>query len=281
MAVKVMAAVTDESIFILLLRAVLFTPLMARNALKSNVTWSSYPFLPPTSASGCLAELAGGDRWQRWHEGNTIELDARRLQDMRDYREAVALGAYPSRSQLSRRHFRAHLGSIFNYEGTIWSAGRNEGKKLAVVEETLADAITFVVAAHARKPLEVLHDAARGRLGPMAKKGSLEVSYRAQPEIVELRSAAATGNEETLALMPVTELGSLPTRPLQPGETLVHHVPVRSRLRDGRMEWDIMPSTWREHLRFRAGVPIFSGITGSQGIGVSQAVWHRVREPWV
>jgi hypothetical protein len=278
MAATVMAAVTDESIFVLLLRAVLFTPLMARNALKSNVTWSSYPFLPPTSASGCLAELVGNGRW---HEGNTIELDARRLQDMPDYRDAVALGAYPLQSRLSRRHFRAHLGSIFNYEGTIWSAGRNEGKKLAVVEETLADTITFVVAAHARKPLEVLHDAARGRLAPVAKKGSLEVSYHAQPEIAELRSAVATGNEETLALMPVTELGSLPERPLQPGETLVHHVPVRSRLRDGRMEWDIMPSTWQEHLRFRAGVPIFSAIAGSPRVGLSQAVWKRVRDEWL
>ena len=277
MAATVMAAVTDESIFVLLLRAALFTPLMARNALKSNVTWSSYPFLPPTSASGCLAELAGDGRW---HEGNTIGLDARRLQDIPEYREAFALGAYPSRSQLSRRHFRAHLGSIFNYEGTIWSAGRNEGKKLAVVEETLADTITFVVVAHARKPLEVLHDAARGRLGPVAKKGSLEVLYSARPEIVELRSAVASGNEETLALMPVTELGSLPERPLRPGETLVHHVPVRSRLRDGRIEWDIMPSTWQEHLKFLAGVPIFAGITGDHGVGVSRAVWRRVRQVW-
>lgn len=272
-------AVSDDSIFVLLLHATLFTPLMARNALKSNVTWSSYPFLPPTSASGCLAELAGGDQWHRWHEGNTIG-DARRLQDITDFREAFALGAYPSRSQLSRRHFRAHLGSIFNYEGTIWSAGRNEGKKLAVVEETLADAITFVVVASVRKPLEVLHDAARGRLAPVAKKGSLEVSYRAEPEIVELRSAAADGNEETLALMPVTELGGLPARPLQPGETLVHHVPVRSRLRDGRMEWDIMPSSWQEHLKFRVGVPILAGIIGSQEVGVSRAVWNRVREVW-
>jgi len=272
------AAVSDELIFVLLLRAVLFTPLMARNALKSNVTWAGYPFLPPTGASGCLADLVGG---ARWHEGNTLGLDARRLQDMPDFEEVFALGAYPSRSQPSRRHFRAHLGSIFNYEGTVWSAGRNEGKKLAVVEETLADTITFVVAAQARKPLEVLHDAARGRLGPVAKKGSLEVSYRAQPEIVELGSTAATGNEETLALMPVTELGSLPARPLQPGETLVHFVPVRSRHRDDRMEWDIMPSTWQEHLRFRPGVPIFSGIAESQAIGVSQAVWNRLCKVWL
>jgi hypothetical protein len=270
--------VSDESISVLLLRAVLFMPLMARNALKSNITWSSYPFLPPTGASGCLAELVGG---ARWYEGNMIGLDARRLQDMADFQDVLALGAYPSRTQPSRRHFRAHFGSIFNYEGTIWSAGRNEGKKLAVVEETLADTITFIVAAYARKPLEVLHDAARGRLSPVAKKGSLQVSYRAQPEIVELRPTLATGNEVTITLMPVTELGSLPLRPLRPGETLVHYVPVRSRLRDGRMEWDIMPSTWQEHLRFRPDVPIFSGITENQAIGVSQAVWNRLCEVWL
>ncbi|MEW5980221.1 MAG: hypothetical protein AB1898_30875 [Acidobacteriota bacterium] len=268
----------NDLLFVLLLRGTLLTPLMARNALKSNVTWSSYPFLPPTSASGCLAELAGGTRW---HEGNAIGLDARRLQDIPDYQEVFALGAYPSRSQPSRRHFRAHLGSIFNYEGTIWFTGRNEGKKPAVVEETLADTITFVVAAPVRKGLEVLHDAARGRLAPVAKKGSLEVSYCAQPDIVELRPTAATGNEEALALMPVTELGSLPTRPLRPGETVVHNVPVRSRLLDGRMEWDIMPTTWHEHARFRPGVPIFAAVNRSQPIGVSQTVWNRVREVWL
>lgn len=271
------APVSDESIFVLFLRATLFTPLMARNALKSNVTWSSYPFLPPTAASGCLAELAGGGRW---YEGNTIGLKARSLHDIPKCREAFALGAYPSGSRLSRRHFRAHLGSIFNYEATVWSAGRNEGKKLAVVEEALADNITFVVAAPEHRPLELLHDAVRGRLGPVAKKGSLEVLYCARPEIIEFRSTAATGDEETVALMPVTELGSLPSRPLQPGETLVHYVPVRSRLRGGRMEWDIMPSIWQEHLRFRRGVPIFSGANGNQLVGVSLALWNRVREPW-
>lgn len=268
---------SGESVFVLLLPAVLFTPLMARNALKSNVTWSSYPFLPPTGASGCLADLIGSSRW---HEGNAIGLDARRLQDMSDYGETFTLGAYPSRALPSRRHFRAHLGSIFNYEGIIWSAGRNEGKKLAVVEEQLTDSITFVVGARSRRTLQALHQALRGRLAPVAKKGSLQVSYCAEPEIAELRSAIATGDEESLALLALNELGSVPTRSLRPGETLIQYVPVRSRLRNDQIEWDVMPSTWHEHIKFREGVSIFAGTLTGRAVGVSQAVLNRVRDPW-
>jgi hypothetical protein len=80
--------------------------------------------------------------------------------------------------------------------------------------------------------------------------------------------------------MALTELGSVPIRRLRPGEMLVHHVPVRSRLRDGRMEWDIMPSTWQERLKFRAGVPIFAGTLKERVVGVSQTVWNRVSDPW-
>lgn len=268
----------NDLLFVLLLRGTLLTPLMARNALKSNVTWSSYPFLPPTGAAGCLAEFVGQ---HRWHEGNSLGLDARRLQDISGYESAFALGAYPHQSQISRRHFRSHLGSIFNYEATVWSAGQNEGKKPAVVEETLADAITFVVASQEREQLENLFYAARGRLGPLAKKGGLQIPYHPQPEIVELRRATAIGHEETLALMPVAEMGSLPKQLLLPGQMLVHYVPFRSRLRGALMEWDIFPSTWEEGMKFRAGISIFTGSHNGQSIGLSCQVWNRIKEPWI
>ena len=268
----------DHPLYLLLLHATLLTPLMARNALKSNVTWSSYPFLPPTGASGCLAELVGN---ARWYEGNSLGVDARRLHETPGYESSFALGAYPSRWQFSRRHFRAHLGSIFNYEAAVWSAGRNEGKKLAVVEEVLGDNITFVIAGLERSALEDLHGTTRGRLAPVAKKGSLHVGYPAQVDIIVLTPGKAKGDEEALALVPITEMGSLPQQELLPGQTLVGHVPVRSRLREGRMEWDVIPSIWEEGLRFRADVPIFVGEHGGRRVGVSQHVWDRIRTPWV
>ena len=42
----------DDVIWMLELRGTLLSALMARNALKSNVTWTSYPFIPPTGTSG-------------------------------------------------------------------------------------------------------------------------------------------------------------------------------------------------------------------------------------
>lgn len=185
----------DDTIYSLFLEGTLLAPLMARNALKSNVTWASYPFLPPTGASGCLAELVTRGRW---HEGNTLDLDARRLEEVPGWEGVFALGAYPSEWQMSRRHFRSHLGSVFNYEGSVWNAGQNEGKKLAVVEETLADVLTFAVCAHEREPLLGLHRAIRGRLTRVAKKGSLQFSFSAAPNIIELRGRRATGDESAL-----------------------------------------------------------------------------------
>jgi len=267
----------DGRVYVLFLRGTLLTPLMARNALKSNVTWSSYPFLPPTGASGCLAELVGQERW---HEGNSLELDARRLQEMPGYREVFALGAYSSQCQVSRRHFRSHLGSIFNYEATVWSAGRNEGKKLAVIEETLADDLTFVVASHLREPLRSLHSTVRGRLTPLAKKGSLQLAYLAEPKILELIASTATGHEETLALMPLTEMGSLPRRRILPGHPLVHYVPIRSRLRGDQMEWDVLPCIWEEGMKFRDGISIYSGTYNGRSVGLSCEVWKRVCDSW-
>ncbi len=269
-----LAEVNSDKLFVLLLRGTALTPLMARNALKSNVTWSSYPFLPPTGASGCLAGLLGKTRW---YESNSLGLDARRLEDLPDYHGTFALGAYPVQWQISRRHFRGHLGSIFNYEATVWSAGRNEGKKLAVVEEVLTDVLVLVIASRERSKLLALHGAVRGRLGPLAKKGSIQLEYAPDPEILELKSDSATGREETLALMLATEIGSLPQRTFLPGQALVHYVPVRSRmLSNKQIEWDIMPSVWDEGLKFRRGVSIFSGFTGGRSVGVSHQLWDRI-----
>jgi hypothetical protein len=247
---------------------------MARNALKSNVTWSSYPFLPPTGASGCLAELLGETRW---YEGNTLGLYARRVEDLPGYEGVFALGAYPIQWQMSRRHFRSHLNSIFNYEATIWSAGRNKGKKLAIVEEVMAETLVFVVASHDRAKLQVLHKGARGRLAAVAKKGSIQFAYISEPEVMELQLNPATGQEGTLALMSASEMGSLPKRKFLQGQALVHYVPVRSYLTaNKRMEWDIMPCVWDEDLRFRPGVPLFAGSGGGGSVGISRQLWDRI-----
>lgn len=268
----------DDFLCVLFLRGTLLTPLMARNVLKSNVTWSSYPFLPPTGASGCLAELVSQ---RRWHEGNTLGLDARRIQEMAGFEDVFSLGAYPSPQwQMSRRHFRSHLGSIFNYEATVWSAGRNEGKKLAVVEEILTDTLSFVVVSEELELLRILHRTVRGCLTSLAKKGSLQFSYSAEAEIIALKAGIATGREKTLAIMAATEIGSVPQRRLLPGQMLVHHVPLRSRLRNGRLEWDVMPCVWEEGMRLRSGASIFAGNYGGHAVGLSREVWNRIRTPW-
>lgn len=267
----------DDVLYVLFLEGALLTPLMARQALKSNVTWSSYPFLPPTGASGCLAELVTGGRW---HEGNSLELDARRLDQVHGYEGVFALGAYPSEWRASRRHFRSHLGSIFNYEAAVWSAGQNEGKKLAVVEEILADTLTFVVASHSPAPLATLHESVRGRLTALAKKGSLQLNYLAEPDLAKLNANAATGQELSLTMVLVAEMGSLPQRRARLDQILLQYTPFRSRRNNGRMEWDVAPCIWEERLKLRPGVPVFSGEHKGELVALSRQIWGRIRTPW-
>lgn len=242
-----MSLATSDGIWLLELRGTLLTPLMARNALKSNVTWTSYPFVPPTGASGFFADLLGGFKW---HETNDNRV--RHLHELPDCQGVFALGAYPQYGQMSRRHFRAHLGSLsFNYEAYIWSAGRNEGKKLAVIEEFLTDELRFVVVAREPAPLRWLHQAVRGQVAPIAKKGSVQLRFSAEPTLTRLDRQSATGEERTLAVVPFTEIGSLPAG------LLPYLVPLDSEGAANGVQWHIEYCAWHSELQFREGIDVY------------------------
>lgn len=253
-----MTAETSDVLWALELRGILLTPLMARNALKSNVTWTSYPFVPPTGTSGFFADLLDG---MKWHEVNNNHV--RHLHLLPGYQGAFALGAYPTYGQLSRRHFRAHLGSLsFNYEAPVWAAGRNEGKKLAVIEEFLADELRFVVVARESESLCRLHQAVRGCISPIAKKGSVQLEFTAEPTLIRLERRPANGTEKALAVMPFMEVGSLPNG-LMP-----YLVPLSSEgIRNG-VQWHTQHCAWHRELRFREGITIYK----SDSMGVSYAL---------
>jgi hypothetical protein len=236
------------------MRGVLLAPLMARNLYKSNVSWSSYPFLPPTTASGFLASLVEGERW---YEG---DFPARYLLHLAGWEDVWSLGAYPRDGNFSRLHFRAHVKDLFNYEAYIWSAGQGVGKKPATVEEFLTEQLHFVVVSPARQKLVNLHETLRGRLAAVAKKGSIQMGFRAEPEILQAEATSATGNERTLALVPVEEIGSFP-REAQP-----YYVPLSAVSIGGQVQWHAHHCLWEEDLRFRKGVQILKVKGQDQGI---------------
>lgn len=257
-----MIATTNDVVWLLELRGKLLTPLMARNALKSNVTWTSYPFVPPTGASGFFADVLNG---MKWHETNNNYV--RHLHRLPDYLGVFALGAYPGYGQMSRRHFRAHLGSLsFNYEGRVWAAGKNEGKKLAVIEEFLTDELRFVIAAREPEPLRHLHQAARGRVAPIAKKGSVQLEFTAEPSLTRLERQSAIGTEQTLAVMPFVEVGSL-TDGLLP-----YLVPIRSQGSEKGILWDTQYCAWDPGLQFREGVLVYKCHTKGISYALLEAV---------
>ncbi|MGE0826762.1 MAG: hypothetical protein AB7G75_18580 [Candidatus Binatia bacterium] len=257
-----MSAPTSNSLWILELRGTLLTPLMARNALKSNVTWTSYPFVPPTGSSGFFADLLSKFKW---YEANDNRV--RHLHELADYQGVFALGAYPQYGQMSRRHFRAHLGSLsFNYEAYIWSAGRNEGKKLAVIEEFLTDELRFVVIAREPEPLSRLHQAVRGQIAPLAKKGSVQLEFYAEPTLTHMKKDAATGEERASTMVPFMEIGNLP-------DGLVPYlVPLRSEGTSQGIRWHTEYCTWHTQLQFREGVAIYK----SRDAGISSRLLEQV-----
>jgi hypothetical protein len=257
-----MTAEANDDLWALELYGTLFTPLMARNALKSNVTWTSYPFVPPTSASGFFVDLLSGYKWYETND-NCV----RHLHALPDYEGVFALGAYPSYGQMSKRHFRAHLGSLsFNYEAYVWSAGKNEGKKLAVIEEFLAEELRFVVVARESELLRRLHQSVRGRVAPIVKKGSVQLEFIAEPRLNLLRRQYANGKELTLTVMPFVEVGNLP-RGLLPYLT-----PLRSKGGSKGVEWQAQYCAWDQQLCFREGTQVYKNIS----TGISRSLLESI-----
>lgn len=253
----------DDVIWVLELRGTLLSSLMARNALKSNVTWTSYPFIPPTGTSGFFADVLGG---MKWHEIN--DNCVRHLHQIPEYEGVFALGGYPIvQGQMSKRHFRNHLNDInFNYEAYVWPAGRGFNKKLAVIEEFLTDELRFVIVSRDSESLCRLHETARGQVAPIAKKGSVQLEFSAEPMITRLGRDAATGTEQAMTVMPFMEIGNLP-HGLMP-----YLVPLHSEGTPKGIRWHTQHCAWQHQLQFRDGIPIYRSEAG----GISHALLEAV-----
>ncbi len=245
-------AETSDVIWVLELYGTLLSPLMARNALKSNVTWSSYPFVPPTGASGFFVDLLEGPKWYERNDNTT-----RHLHDLPEYQGVYALGAFPDHGRLSRKHFRAHLGSLgFNYEAYVWQVARNEGKKLAVVEELYTERLRFVLVGRERDALEELHRKVRGKVAPITKKGCVQLEYTSEPKVTSLTKRYASGSEEPIALVMVNEIGSFPL------DSQPYLVPCRSEVSNSGIVWFTYDCVWGAKIRFRSNSPIYASDNG-------------------
>lgn len=243
--------VMNERLWLATLKAETSGPFMLRDVHKTNLGWSSYPFLPPTTADGILASLVVG---QRWIEGDFAP--ARSLRLLPNYQQVATLGAYPeSFGHYGRRHFRAHVGAFFNYEGVVWSAGKNIGKKLATVEEYFAERLLFYVIAPDENVLKKLVELARGRVLPFGKKGGLYFPYEQQFKMVVVTQERASANIEAIAAVPLPEIGSV-------GSARPFLVPVRSESRADKQKrysvtWFLDHCMWEKSLRLREGIPVW------------------------
>ncbi len=261
----------ETGLSLLTLRAEPWGGFQLRNVHKTNVGWSSYPFLPPTTADGLLASVVEGERWVEgdFHPSRSLRL-------LPGFSGLAALGAYPANGRHTRAHFRAHVGTLMSYDGPLWAPPEKEqsaGKKPAMVEDYFCEELPFVVVGE-RDALERLWEGVIGRIAPFAKKSALHFPYEAAPALVDLRPAEATAGTTSLTALPMIELGSMP-RHASP-----YLMPVKSRSepnRSGRHEvtWSHLNCIWEPGVKVREGT---SALVTDDGSAISRSLLDAVLE---
>ena len=241
-----------------------------RNVHKTNVGWSSYPFLPPTTANGLLSSVASGERWL---EGNFHP--PRSLRSTEGFADLVALGGYPVEGRHSRPHFRAHVNTLMSYEGPLWAPPAGEqsaGKKPAIAEEYICEKLKFFVVGD-RKSLENLWEKVVGRVSPFAKKSTLYFRYEEEPNFTAVSFGEASVSTESLVAIPMVELGSMPK------QAHPYLMPVRSRAEEKRsgyeVSWSHLNCVWEHGLRVREGTPV---LLTENGVGISRSLVTMISE---
>lgn len=262
----------EADLYLLTLRAEPWGSFQLRNVHKTNVGWSSYPFLPPTAADGLLSSIVSGHRWM---EGNFQP--PRSLRTLEGHEGLATLGGYPEGGEATRPHFRTHVGNpLISYEGPLWAppvGTQSAGKKLAVVDEFLSETLRFVVVG-GKGTLEGLWEKTLGCVSPFAKKGALHFRYEKAPDVVSLSSERASDATESLTALPMTEIGSIPKR------ARPYLMPVTSeaqRNRQGRYEvtWSHINCVWESGLKVRQGTPVLLTDTG---MGISRSLLEQLLE---
>lgn len=248
-----------EDLSLLTLSAEPWGAFQLRNVHKTNVAWSSYPFLPPTTADGLLASIVEGERWV---EGNFHP--PRTLRSSPEFSGLAALGGYPSGGHHTRAHFRSHVGTIMSYDGPLWvppEDAQSAGKKPAMVEDYVSEEISFVVVG-GRDSLEGLWERVIGRVSPFAKKSVLFFRYEDEPNLTNLHPGEAVEDTPSLTALPMMELGSIP-RHASP-----YMMPVKSRgvpNNSGKYEvtWSHLNCVWEPGVKVRQGTSAFIAGNGS------------------
>lgn len=230
-----------------------------RNVHKTNVGWSSYPFLPPTAADGLLASVVEGERWV---EGNFHPPRSLRL--LPEFSVLAVLGGYPTGGRHTKAHFRSHVGTLMSYDGPLWAPPEKEqsaGKKPAMVEDYICEEIPFFVVGE-RDSLESLWERVIGRVSSFAKKSVLYFHYEDEPDLISLHSGEASADTRSLTALPMMELGSMP-RHASP-----YLMPVKSRSEENRsgkhaVTWSHLNCIWEPGVKIRQGTPAYIADNGS------------------
>ncbi len=260
-----------ENLSLLILHAEPWGGFQLRNVHKTNVGWSSYPFLPPTTADGLLASIVEGERWV---EGNFHP--PRTLRSSPGFSGVAALGGYPSGGRHARAHFRSHVGTLMSYDGPLWVPPEKEqssGKKPAMIEDFLCEELSFIVVGE-RSILSRLWEGVAGRIAPFAKKSVLYFRYEDTPDIADLHPGEATTDTLSLTALPMMEIGSIPNH------ANPYLMPVKSHAEQnasGKYEviWSHLNCVWEPGVKVRQGT---SALISDGGSAISKSLLDTVLE---
>ena len=210
---------SSKTLWCLELRLQPLSELLIRQVGKSNVQWFSSPFLPPTTFSGFVASLLadpGEDAWRK----NYIEVNDDTAREVNAFSPGVfSVGAYPDPALVRRnRHYRQHLGDVYNYEEFAWAGN----KKLAVAEAFWTPELRgFLLASTAEFLRQLAHRTGLlFRAMRVGKKGVTKVKAVIGPYEVTLQPAQGVIPSTVAPLEMIRHF---------PSGLEVFHVPVRKR----------------------------------------------------
>lgn len=215
--------------------------LLIRQVGKSNVQWFSYPFLPPTTFSGFIASLLADEGTETWRK-NYIELNDQETREVNTLFPGVfSVGAYPDPMLVRRnRHYRQHLGDVYNYEEFAWAGN----KKLAVAEAFWTSGLKGFLLAATIEPLKQIaqNPLLSFRVARVGKKGVTKVQSVIDPQELQLQEIEKLVPSTVAPLEMVCALRS---------DLEVFHVPIRKKHQKPLVR-EVYPCVFGEPVRGKA-----------------------------
>ncbi|MBM7623684.1 hypothetical protein [Sporohalobacter salinus] len=206
--------------------------LLFRQMAKSNVEWFTYPFIPPTTMSGFIGELVGGESLI---SKKYVEINDGRFRTLPE--GVYSLGGIPEIYE-KNKHFRQHYRAkgTYNYESLVWEGN----KKLAQVEYFYSSKILAYLISENKEVLKRIEDKIKYKCNNIGKIGVVKIR---NTKVKKLKKEEEyEGEVSTLFPVEIAKKYDL---------NKMYEVPLfcYSSSEDETINWGVIPCSFHEEIR--------------------------------